>query len=85
MKRGKLGSTATRDTDSSGRMRCSVSRIGLGLDKFFKISRGNQASDQSIRACCDSIGVAKIRSLVAWSLIATGLTCVGCSSVLCSF
>jgi hypothetical protein len=85
MERGKLGSIATRDTNSSGRVRCSFGSFRLGLDKLLKISGRNKTSDTCFGTCGNSIGVAKIRSFVAWSLIAAGLTCVGCSSVLCSF
>ena len=79
--RGKCGSVATGRPDSSRGMRRRVSRIGLGLDKFFQISGRNEESDQGFGTRRDPLGIPAFKHWITWAIIAGGLTCVGCSSV----
>ena len=82
---GKLGSVTTGDPDSSRGVCGRVGSLGMGLDKFLKVSRGDAQGDPRSGTRRDPVGVAKVNSWIVWILIAGGLTCVGCSSVLCSF
>jgi len=82
---GKLGSVTTGDSNSTGGVCGRVSSLGMGLDKFLEVSRGDAQGDPRSGTRRYPVGVAKVNSWIVWILIAGGLTCVGCSSVLCSF
>ena len=78
---GKCRGVTTGGPDSSRGLRRGVGGFGLGMDKLFKISRGNAKGDPGVGTCGDPLGITTFKHWIVGFLIATGLTCVGCSSV----